>query len=299
MTRRRRCVRPTGPPSVRDAVGDPVFIGPVHAPELHVMTYNVRRRFGYRPAGSPDRWADRRWLIRRLLVAEQPSVLGLQEALSDQVDWIAESLGERYRWVGRGRDAAGTGEHCPIFYDSRRLRLADWRQLALSSTPGVPGSRSWGNLAPRIVVCARFADLVTGRRLVVVNTHFDHLSRRSRSASARMVRELALAELSDVPGTGLVVTGDLNTDLDALSTVHRELTVDGVLRDAWQFPSARRGPGHGTYSGYRRPRVGGRRIDVILVGPGVHVLRTGVNAVRYDGAAGSDHEPVQAVVRLV
>ena len=38
-------------------------------------------------------------------------------------------------------------------------------------------------------------------------------------------------------------------------------------------------------------------IDLILVGPSVDVLRAGINAVRFEGAAASDHEPVQAVIR--
>ena len=56
-------------------------------------------------------------------------------------------------------------------------------------------------------------------------------------------------------------------------------------------------PQWGTFSGYRRLRRGGARIDYVLVGPGVAVLSTGINAARFDGRAASDHEPVQAVLR--
>ena len=42
----------------------------------------------------------------------------------------------------------------------------------------------------------------------------------------------------------------------------------------------------------------GRRIDLILVGRRVDVLRAGVNAARFAGRAASDHEPMQAVLRL-
>ena len=46
---------------------DAPLIGPVAAPDLHVMTYNIRRRMrGSRP-GGPDRWATRRSLVRRIL----------------------------------------------------------------------------------------------------------------------------------------------------------------------------------------------------------------------------------------
>ena len=42
----------------------------------------------------------------------------------------------------------------------------------------------------------------------------------------------------------------------------------------------------------------GRRIDWMVVGHGIAVQGVGVNAARPSGVAGSDHEPVQAVVTL-
>ena len=173
---------------------DPVLIGPVDAPELHAMTYNVRRPIRNLRPGSPDRWARRKWLMRRILAAELPTVLGVQEAFADQVHFVAESLGAHYRWVGLGRNASGEGERCAVFYDSGRLILSEWKQRALSATPDTPGSRSWGNITPRVVVIAHFTDATTGRRLIVFNFHLDHVSRRSRFASARMIRQLAVTE---------------------------------------------------------------------------------------------------------
>ena len=274
---------------------DPVLIGPVDPPELHVMTYNIRRRFPQLRPDSPDRWSRRKPLIRRILAAEQPTVLGVQEALIDQIEFVAASLGSRYRWVGRGRHTSGAGEHCPIYYDGGRLQLVEWRQRALSATPDAPGSRSWGNITPRVVVSAAFTDLSTGGRLVVLNTHFDHLSRRARYASARMVRQLAILEHAAAPSAAIVVTD--GERVEGAVVEHRRLVEAGTLRDAWEVAGERLGPQWRTFSNYRRPRENGRRIDLILVGPGVDVLRTGINAVRFGGAAASDHEPVQAVVR--
>lgn len=275
---------------------DPVLIGPVDAPDVHVMTYNVRRRFRNLRPGSPDRWDRRKPLLRRVLRAEQPTLLGVQEALADQVDFVAEALGPDYSWVGHGRDAAGGGEYAAVYYDTRRLRLRSWSQLALSATPGTRGSRSWGNYVPRAVVSADLEDVATGRRLVAYNTHFDHISQRSRLASAAMISDLVDAVHAADPRAGIVVMGDINADAD--SVVHRRLTAGATLRDTWDAAAERLGPQWRTYSNYGRPRTGGRRIDVVLVGPRVDVLRTGINAVRFDGAAASDHEPVQAVLRL-
>jgi len=273
---------------------DAALIGPVSAPDVHVMTFNVRRRTTTVLPGSPDRWDARRPLVRRLLRAEQPTLLGVQEALADQVDAVADALGPRYRWVGRGRSADGTDERCAIFYDRDRLELTAWRQRALSATPDVPGSRSFGNLTRRIVVAAEFTDTATGARLVAFNTHLDHLSWRSRLASAAMILDLVRHAESAEPDAAVIVTGDVNAGPD--SAVHRRLTEEGVLRDAWGAASDRLTPEWGTFSNYRAPRRGSR-IDLILVGRRVDVLRAGINAARFDGRAASDHEPMQAVLR--
>jgi endonuclease/exonuclease/phosphatase family metal-dependent hydrolase len=275
---------------------DAALIGPVAAPDVHVMTYNIRRRMSHLMPGNPDRWGKRKWLLQRILQAEQPTLLGVQEALADQAAFVAESLGPRYRWVGRGRNASGNGERSSIFYDPRRLKLSNWTQHALSASPDKPGSRSWGNRVPRIVVSARFTDAATGAQILAFNTHFDHNSRRSRLRSAEMIMRLVADAHSAEPELGIIVMGDVNADVD--SAVYRALTADAVLRDTWHAAAERLTPQWGTFSNYRRRRAGGRRIDLILVGPGVEVVSTGINAERFDGAAASDHEPVQAVIRM-
>lgn len=266
------------------------LIGPVEPPSLHVMSFNIRRRVPHLTRRSPDLWEHRRWLLRRLLRTEAPTVLGAQEVLPDQAEWVCDSLGGHYRRVGRGRGAGGTGEGTPIFYDARRLRLTDWTQLALSDTPERPGSRSWGNLFPRSVVDALFTDRATGARFRVLNTHLDPLSGESRLHAAHMLRRM-VGQQDDV-----VLTGDFNTDIG--TRPHRELTAGGTLRDAWTSAQRRLTEPWGTLSNYRPPQVGRRRIDWILVGSGAVVESMGINAARFDGAAASDHEPVQAVLTL-
>jgi len=274
---------------------DAALIGLVGAPDLHVMTYNIRRRVRHVRSGNPDQWATRKELVRRILAAEQPTLLCVQEALADQVAFVAQALGPRYRWVGLGRNPSARGERCPIFYDSERLELTDWRQRALSATPDVIGSRTWGNLTRRIVVSAAFTDTASGVRLLAWNTHFDHLSRRSRLESAAYIAALARAAGAAEPDAAIVVAGDINADVE--SAVVRRLTAGGVLRDAWEVATDRLTPQWGTFSNYRRRRPGGKRIDVILVGHDVDVVSAAINAVRFDGRAASDHEPVQAVLR--
>ena len=270
--------------------GEPL-LGPTTAPDLSVMGYNIRRLLPRPLSWGGDRWPVRAPLLARLLADESPTVLGLQEALPQQTEFVLRALGPRYRAVGVGRGAHGGGEACPVVYDSARLELLDWHQLALSGTPATPGSRSWGNPVPRVVVVARLRDRATGAALRVVNTHFDPFSARSRLLSARLISGLLAAER--VP---TVMTCDANDRPD--SACYRELVGTGALADAWHAADRLLTPEWNTYSGYRKPVAGGRRIDWLLVGDGVRVRAAGINSRRFGGAAASDHEPVQALVRL-
>jgi endonuclease/exonuclease/phosphatase family metal-dependent hydrolase len=240
---------------------------------------------------SPDLWSRRKPAIRRLLATERPAILGVQEALFEQATFVSDSLGPTYRRIGRGRNADGKGEGCPVFFDSARLRLVQWRQLALSETPDEPGSRSWGNRIPRIVVTATFQDLATGATFRFFNSHFDHQSNRSRVQSSAM-----LASLVDASPLPAILTGDFNTSVGTLP--YNQLLLDARLRDAWLASATRLTEAWGTFPNYRAPRLDRKRIDWILTTRDVAVTEVGINTARYGGVWASDHVPVSAVVRV-
>lgn len=265
-------------------------IGPVNPPECHVMSWNIRRRIPAPLTHRVDRWEHRAPRVRALLAAERPTVLCAQEAVGEQITDVSAALGSAYRHVGRGRSADGTGEACPIFYDRSRIDLLGWEQSALSDEPDRAGSRSWGNPFPRVLVSAVLRDRLTSREFLVVNTHLDPLSARSRLRSVHAVLDLVAARA--LPA---VVAGDLNAG--SRSAAVRELLSGGLLVDSWDVASSRLSEPWGTYAGYREPRHGGSRIDRILTTPAVTVSRVAINPLRHAGGWPSDHLPVQAVIR--
>jgi endonuclease/exonuclease/phosphatase family metal-dependent hydrolase len=270
------------------------MIGAVAAPEFHVMTFNVRRRMPALPWSSADRWSHRRPAIGELLRIEQPSLIGVQEALPDQASMIASCLGDHYRRIGHGRRPGPRGEGCPAFFDEHRFELLDAEQTALSDRPHHAGSRSWGALLPRVLVRVTLQDRVTGAVFTAMNTHLDPFSRRSRVLSATLIR-------SEVEASGhpVIVMGDLNAD--PRSCAVNELLRDGLLRDAWLAAGTRLTPEWRTYGGYRDPRVavaGRGRIDGIFVTPAVRVRRAAISTQRPGGRWPSDHFPVHAVLEL-
>jgi len=266
---------------------DPVLFGPTPAPGLHVMSVNIRRRM--RSMMPADRWTRRAPALADLLCSEEPALIGMQEALPDQAAYLRDELGPAYRMVGRGRETGSRGEGCPLFFDTRRLELLDWDQQALSDRPDTPGSVSWGNRIPRVMVSATLRDRATSAVLLMINTHLDHLSAPSRLRAARAVRERVSA--AHLPA---VVTGDMNAG--ERSVAIRELLADGVLRDSWTAAAERTTPEWGTFPAYRAPRRRRKRIDWIMVTPDVEVVRAGINTRQPRGRWVSDHLPVQAVI---
>jgi endonuclease/exonuclease/phosphatase family metal-dependent hydrolase len=266
------------------------LVGPAAPPSLHVMTFNVRRRMNGVTWPPADRWSVRRPRVEALLRDERPTILGAQEVLPDQAEAIRDALGVSYRVIGYGRHPGPRGEGCPLFYDESRLELVDWRQAALSDRPDEAGSMSWGNAIPRVYVQAGFRDRMTSRRFTVVNTHLDAFSARARQRAAE-----ELHAVISVQPTPAVLLGDLNAG--PTSSPWATLLSHGVMTDAWAEADTRLSPEWGTFSGYRRPRPG-RRIDAILVSPGVQVRRAAINARRIDGGWPSDHLPVQALVMI-
>jgi endonuclease/exonuclease/phosphatase family metal-dependent hydrolase len=274
-----------------DTLTGDALIGSVSAPEVHVMTFNVRRPVGRLPGRGPDVWETREPALSALLEEERPTIVGAQEVVPGQSATIRGALGSTYRTVGHGRGADGRGEGCPLYYDASRLELTEWSQTALSDRPDEPGSSSWGNMVPRILVSASFRDRMGSARFRVLNTHFDHISRRSRVRSAAFVRELVATGALPT-----IVMGDLNTGEG--SDPVEELLAGGILRDAWTAADARITPGWGTFPNYREPRTGRKRIDWIATTPGIETKCIGMNDRRPGGVWPSDHLPVQAVVRI-
>lgn len=271
------------------ARGEPL-VGPVADDALHVMTYNLRAPQPGTAPGEADHWPDRAPLAGRLLAAEHPHLVGLQEVCEPHLDVVADALpGHRLLGLDFGPDTlAGR----PVLaYDTDRFDLLDVEQHALSETPEEPTTHGWGAMFPRSVLLARLADRTTGRELLAVDTHFDHRSEFARVQSATMIRD-GLAEV-DVP---VVLLGDLNVPVDA--SLPAAVLAGAGLRDAWVAAARRRTPEWGTFPSYGEPEEGGRRIDGVLVSARVAVLAAAVNATSYDGAWPSDHLPVQAVLRL-
>ncbi len=262
---------------------------PVTAQSVRVMTFNIR--FANQGDGD-NRWEFRKDLAVKVIRDFDPDVLGLQEALPEQVDHLSTAL-PAMTSVGVGRNADGTGEYSAIFFRRGRFDLCAAGTFWLSDAPETPGSRTWGNELPRICTWARLLDRQNSQRFTVFNTHWDHQSQPARLASARSMT-MRIADLA-AAGEPIIVTGDFNAGEDnpAIAT----LTRDGVLL----VDALRRLHPHeknvGTFHGFSGT-PGPAKIDAVFVTESWHVDAADVVRTHDGRLYPADHYPVTAVVTL-
>ena len=177
----------------------------VQSQELNVMTFNIRYN---NKNDSLNAWPYRKDNAASQIKFHNVHILGVQEALHEQVMDLSQSLSQ-YKHVGVGRDdGKAKGEYSAIFYDAARLKLLDSSTFWLSLTPEIPGSKSWDAAITRIVTWAKFTDLKTRKTFFVFNTHFDHIGKEARRESARLFRQKVKGIAGNSP---VVITGDFNS----------------------------------------------------------------------------------------
>lgn len=257
------------------------------APEpLSIMTFNIR--YGTADDGE-NRWEARRSQLFALLKAQDPDVIGLQEALHFQIDEILAAV-PGYRMVGVGRTDGGQGgEYAAILYRASRLTVRRTSTFWLSDTPDVVKSNTWGAALERICTWAIFDDN-RGTPFYVFNLHLDHVSQPAREKSVGLLLDRVAARTPSLP---VVVTGDFNAG--EANPVTRSML--RVFRDSFRerYPEA---TDVGTGNQFKVGTTGGDKIDYVFVEPATEVLSAEIVRTAVDGRYPSDHFPVVARIRL-
>ena len=117
---------------------------------IKLMTYNLKFAS---PTFEPA-WEVRREMQLDLIRKYDPDIIGTQEGLKEQIDFLEEHLPE-YVVVGEGRKGGDDDEHMAVFYKRDKFRLRELQSFQLSETPEVIGSGPEVN--PRMVTWARLA----------------------------------------------------------------------------------------------------------------------------------------------
>lgn len=258
------------------ATGDPAG--------FRVMSYNIR----YDGSSDNPLWSERRGPMADQIAFLDPDLLGLQEALPHQADWLADRLPAWDRY-GVGRDDGVAGEQATLFWRRERYERLEAQTLWCSPTPERP-SKGWDAAYPRTVTRVILRDRRDGGLLDVRNTHFDHVGVVAREQCAELVSGLAPAEVGGQTAR-IVLMGDFNTGPD--TAPYRRILASG-LRDARADSPVDFGPA-GTFNAFDIAKDNdGVAIDHIFIGPGLTVRRFAVPTDSFGGRVISDHFPVVA-----
>ncbi len=175
------------------------------ASDLRIMSFNIRYAGGDRGVNS---WGNRKDHVARIIAHHEPDILGVQEALADQADWLRDTVhGMGFHGVGR-IDGARAGEFVPILFRADRFSLLASGHFWISPTPEIPGSRGWDAACERMASWVRLRDARTGGTLLVLNTHLDHQGKEARRQGLALLRD-RLPALAD--GASVILLGDFNT----------------------------------------------------------------------------------------
>jgi endonuclease/exonuclease/phosphatase family metal-dependent hydrolase len=222
------------------------------------MSYNLRLDT---PDDGVNQWPKRMDKVVALITQYNPDIIGVQEALHHQLQDLLKKLPD-YSYCGVGRDdGKEKGEYSAILFRNSRFGLLDTKTIWLSETPEVPGSKSWDAAITRIYTIGRFFDRDTKKEFLMVNTHFDHVGKIARAASAKLIKAY-LAEIKAGGSTApVIVSGDFNSEpteesyLNMLNEDHEDL----ILLDSRPAASTT-----GTYCGFKVGGMPCKTIDFIF-----------------------------------
>ncbi len=262
-----------------------LFLTANSQPTLTALTYNIRYD---NPGDGDDAWPKRRDFLVGQLRFHTPDIFGIQEGLHRQVEYLSEQL-PAYTRVGAGRDDGKTGgEYSALFFLKKRFGLLTSGTFWLSETPDTV-SKGWDAALPRICTFAHLHDSLSGKKMWVFNTHFDHIGREARRRSAELIL-LKIKEKS-ASGEAVILMGDFNAEPQEEPVA----VLTGALHDARSLSEEPPFGPEGTFNAFKFHDPVQRCIDYIFLNEkGLKVKQHAVLSDSRDCHYPSDHLPVLA-----
>lgn len=255
-----------------------------------VLSYNIRLNTA---SDGKNAWPNRAETVAAVI--KDHDVAGLQEVLQSQLEDLQKLLPD-YEFVGAGRDDGKTrGEYVPIFFRKDRFEKKEAGHFWLSKTPDVPGSKDWDAAITRMATWVILKDKQGGKEYLHINTHFDHVGKKARQESARIITDKAKTLFSNLPA---ILTGDFNcppTDLPYAVITQESEGMQWIDTLAGYAPEP--GQPTGSWNGFKA--IENNRIDFIFLARGVKTISSQIlDPKTPSGLFGSDHQPIQAIVKI-
>lgn len=257
-----------------------------------IMTYNVR----YDAPDTGNRnWNVRRPLVKDRILANGCDIVGVQEALGNQISNLETDL-PGYMRIGIGRDGDSNSEHSAIFFRSARFSLLSSGTFWLSpGAPTTPTGPSWDAAFRRICTWAQFQDKTTSLKFWVFNSHFDHQGATAQQNSANLILSQMQAKIGVQPA---IFMGDLNAN--QTSAPYTILNNSDLLEETWNVAETKAPALRVTGNSWSVSPTGNNEIDHIFVTGEWTVSSRLVDWYHQDpgNIVPSDHWPVIAQMKI-
>ena len=218
---------------------------------IKIMTYNIRVET---KEDGINEWNKRKKGLVSLIKKSNPDIVGIQEGLPNQILYLSKHLDE-YSMIGEGRDGKDEGEYSAIYYKNKKLRLEKHETFWLSETPQKP-TIGWDAALNRIATVGVFTTLNSNKKLVVYNSHFDHIGKIAREKSVNVI--INHIEVNDYFKNAIIVMGDFNSVSSETPIKLLKENLDDSFNDIHQKRP------FGTFNGFDLKSKLTRRIDYIF-----------------------------------
>lgn len=252
---------------------------------IRIMSFNVRcTNVGSRSMENrvPD--------VVTTILNGMPDSMGVQEATPEWMDTLDAELGDKYAYVGEGRDGGHNGEYSAIFYLKDKYNVVDSGTFWLSETPDEV-SQGWDAACRRICTWAILENKETGEKYIHMNSHFDHVGEEARSQSIKMIIEKS-KEYEDIPA---VFTADMNVKEG--SDNYKEIAENSIFKDTKY--TAENVFAYNTYHDRFPEKHSDWVIDYCFANEGFEAINYGVVTESPSKYYVSDHFPVYADLKII
>ena len=264
---------------------------------IKLMTYNLKFAC---PKFEPS-WDVRRDMQVELFRKHGPDIIGTQEGLKVQIDYLMDHLPE-YVVLGEGRKGGDDDEHMAIFFRPDKFRLREMGSFQLSETPEVIGSGPSNN--PRMVTWARFAfinRMADGQESPYPMDYRGHWDNTQEfyvfNTHLAVGKGLALARLNSAK---LIIERICALDRFGEWTEQRPVFLLGDFNARPESHVYRAFVGDSENSGVLKDSIdGGNGIDWILSRGNVDVRSYEVVDDNVNGVYPSDHRPIQVEFEIL
>lgn len=253
--------------------------------KIKLITSNIRF------ANSEDgihSWEKRKDLLTNIYRNFGPDVLGTQEGRKGQLKELDEELTELVL-IDQHRDWIDERMYPCLFVNPKTIEVHRSGDIWLSETPTVPGSSSFQSTFPRLCTWAEVTFRSSGLRMLMINTHLDHILASTREKQV----EVLAAEIKKISSLPVIIMGDFNES--PLTAIKQLLITSFGLKDPW---TEKKFPEETSHHGFKGAEaLEGDRIDWILIPEKFECDNIVLEKfISKEGVYPSDHYPLLATV---